>query len=208
MGTPVSPAQVLWDALTVIKLTMQQQGASVNDDDFRILNATIPTKISFHISNIKHVFRYNTHQKWFWEKVVKNSNKYETLWVNKQSVFDNVYGKKRAMRTVFSGKPGKNNQLKPMEICKVNNVLMVRTVSNPNLADYLLTDFNSDGYSVLNKRKEIIVFKKSLHQRNIKPAPELISTFIKSKKYLSMFQLELAGTTLRLVRIRRGYCKI
>lgn len=117
----INPIQIRDRSIELITEVARSKGVELKLTDFRVLDATTAKKISFHISVPSQVFENHTYQRAFWEECeVVAQHKYPDLYIKENDideprfVFDTtIYGHKRAMRTIFSEKDGKKNNLNP-----------------------------------------------------------------------------------------------
>jgi hypothetical protein len=132
----------------------------------RILKSKGDEKTSFHILYLDEVFENIEHQKEIWKQINHTflnaaSPALRSIYeVDKKSVIDmGVYTKNRAMRTIYSKKPWKKNELVPVDL----NMVELKDV---NILDYFVETTYAPTYS-------------SLSSKPIKPTPPRS----KSKRY-------------------------
>lgn len=113
------PKQVLDEVLGTMKHIGMMFGAFIDPaQDLRILSSCTSSKISFHISSPKHIFKNPQDQKSYWQAVEKMFLNIPLLSDGQgKTVLDmSVYHRHRAFRTIFSKKVGKENTLRPIDI--------------------------------------------------------------------------------------------
>lgn len=143
------------DIIDAVRLVARREGTNLTMDRFRFLSASTATKMSVHMSHLDCIFPCVTAQKEFWTSVANELETNENVWYIKndkngskrECIIDmGVYGKNRAMRTIFSQKPNKNNPLLPIGID-------FQQLDGAVVEEYLVSTDSKADYTVLTHDK-------------------------------------------------------
>lgn len=178
--------------------------------NIRILHSQ-GTKTSFHIIYLDEIFEHITFQKKFWIDFKINFEKRNIIYSNankNKGVLDlSVYTKNRCLRNIYSTKPGKHNELLPVDI-NLNIIFPV------NMLEYFVETSFVDCYSQYSSTKKKIKankFNKKIN-RNIMQgtAPRFLKTMMfQYNQYLPGLDIEgmkFNGSTFMLPRVQPGMC--
>lgn len=219
------PAEILAYTMQVMMDAGEALGCELYDSDFRFLNASTSDKISFHITNVAHVFYRCEDQKRYWAKVEELTLQVDELWYIKHGensrtcMLDmRVYTKNRSMRTIGSKKPFKQNVLVPC-IFPGQDYIHNLELNPAKVEDYLISVNHNGLFSRLSGKmtgKKLTQEKKNYSiRKNINREPdgelkELVMTAYEHGKLPDGFDgdhLEGLGKGKgRLIRKSSGYC--
>jgi len=206
--TPSEERMMIRDLLNVLA----QQIPNYSNEHIRLLQSN-GHKTSFHVIYLDQIFARFTQQKTFWKKIKElfenNNDIYKKANKGKGVIDISIYGKNRTMRNIYSKKPGKDNELMPVDkdLIELNNI---------NMLEYFVGTSFVDAYSPLAEKEVDVKMKsrkrgsKAVKQHNHKDAPDVIKNEVLKFQHLlpglDINAMTFNGYTYFLPRVSIGKC--